>query len=127
MLHFSEKNSRSLLIPPWNFNESHVNRLQTLKCELSLPKPMNLLFAQVMSEVPSYLSFPFVLNSQTQLNPGNAFTSLVFLTVKTEPEMPRGVVSPLFCPFFAKPVCFLCSTFHFPICMTCLKLDIYMS
>lgn len=114
MLHFSEKNSRSLLIPPWNFNESHVNRLQTLKCELSLPKPMNLLFAQVMSEVPSYLSFPFVLNSQTQLNPGNAFTSLVFLTVKTEPEMPRGVVPPLFALSLLNPCAFCAAHFIFP-------------
>lgn len=63
----------------------YFNRLQILKRnKSSLPKPLNLLFAHVMSEVPSHLSFPFVLNSQKQLNSGNVFACLVFLTVKAE-------------------------------------------
>lgn len=75
---------------------------------------MNLLFTQVMSEVPSYFSFPFVLNSQMQENSGNAFTSLIFRIVKTKPEMPHGVVPPFFALSLLNLCAFSAAHFIFP-------------
>lgn len=96
LLHVTEEITDFFSFLPEISMNHYFNRLPILKSnKSSLPKPMNLLFAHVMSEVPSHSSFPFVLNSQEQVNSGNVFGCLVFLTVKTEPH--RVLLSPLLC------------------------------